>query len=132
MTAEWFYLKNGQNVGPFTQDQLRQLARQGQLLPTDLVWKNGMPSWSPASSIPGLLPSAPPPQAPAAEEPAAPSLDRNYEQILKQGSREMLAELGQAWRRLSMGARLAIILGGVLLLILIVIWIVVSSRAPVT
>jgi len=127
MSAEWFYLKNRQNLGPFSQDQLRQLAQQGQLLPTDLVWKNGMANWSPANSIPGLLPGrqqtpvAPTP--PAAAPSAAPNLDRDYQQILSQGWREMVRDTWQAWQGLNPTIKIIAISAVVLLFVLIGIWI---------
>ncbi len=55
MASNWFYGKNGQQVGPVSSGQLRQLAQAGQLLPDDLVWKEGMAAWVPASSVPGLF-----------------------------------------------------------------------------
>jgi hypothetical protein len=74
MASEWFYTLNGeQSPTPATSEQLRQFAASGQLLPTDMVWREGMPNWVPASSIKGLFGSrsaAPAPAtAPAAEFP---------------------------------------------------------------
>jgi hypothetical protein len=69
----WFYASSGVQKGPVSEEALRSLAASGQLAPTDLVWRDGMPSWQPASSIPGLLPpglAAPPPLP--ASQPAAP------------------------------------------------------------
>src|SRR5438105_3736612 len=37
---EWYYLTDGQERGPLGDDQLAQLVSLGQLLPTDLVWRN--------------------------------------------------------------------------------------------
>jgi hypothetical protein len=55
MAAEWFYSRDGKNnSGPVTFDQLQALAGSGQLLPTDLVWKEGMPGWQPAGQLKGL------------------------------------------------------------------------------
>lgn len=48
--AEWYYTTNKQQMGPVTQDELRQLANKGLLKPTDLVWKDGMKDWARASS----------------------------------------------------------------------------------
>jgi hypothetical protein len=55
MAAEWFYTEQGQQRGPVTFELLQQLASAGQLRPTDMVWKNGMPQWLPASSQAGLF-----------------------------------------------------------------------------
>ena len=62
--SEWFYTKNEQQHGPVPIEQLNQLAATGALSPSDLVWKDGMPAWLPASQIPGLAvksSSVPPP-----------------------------------------------------------------------
>src|SRR5262249_35573246 len=40
-------------------EQLRQLARDGQLQPADLLWRQGMESWVPARRIKGLLAEMP-------------------------------------------------------------------------
>ncbi len=66
MGDQWFYSLNGQQYGPVDAHQLRQLASAGSLGAQDLVWKNGMPEWLPASRVKGLLPnkvlaSSPPP-----------------------------------------------------------------------
>jgi len=45
MTAQWYVGRDGQQSGPFTTDQLRQMRSQGELSPGDLVWKQGMAEW---------------------------------------------------------------------------------------
>jgi hypothetical protein len=59
--SEWHYAKDNQQLGPVTSTQLRQLAGSGQIHPTDMVWKDGMPDWVPAGKIKGLFatPAAP-------------------------------------------------------------------------
>jgi hypothetical protein len=47
--------RNGKQSGPFSVEQLRALVARGELAPTDLVWKDGMAGWEPASVIPGLF-----------------------------------------------------------------------------
>jgi hypothetical protein len=59
MENGWYYTRQGQPVGPISREQLQQLAASHQLLPTDLVWAPGQPDWVPASSISGLLDTAP-------------------------------------------------------------------------
>jgi hypothetical protein len=78
MVAEWFYTEQGQRRGPVTWQQLQQLATAGQVKPNDLVWKNGMAQWVPASSQAGLFgaPAAPPPAPPAPAPPPAPPPER--------------------------------------------------------
>lgn len=70
MTAEWYYLASGEERGPVTGERLRQLAQSGDLAATDLVWRDGMPQWLPASRL-GLVRKEPvppplPPPVPAA------------------------------------------------------------------
>lgn len=55
---EWFYARNGQQSGPVTFDQLKELTRNGGLAATDLVWTSTMKDWQKAEQIEGLLQSA--------------------------------------------------------------------------
>jgi hypothetical protein len=66
MADQWYYARNNQKHGPLTGRQLKQAAATGQLQPTDMVWKEGMPKWVPASGVKGLFPM---PQAAAAGVP---------------------------------------------------------------
>ena len=67
MNADWFYSDGEKRLGPVTEDELRRLARDGQLKPTDLVWRDGMPDWVEARTEEILfLPYAE--AAPAAED----------------------------------------------------------------
>ncbi len=45
---------NGQQTGPFDMSQLQQMAAMGQFTPQSLVWKQGMPQWASAGSVPEL------------------------------------------------------------------------------
>ncbi len=65
MAGEWLYSREGTDYGPVSSSELMELAKNGQLLPTDLLWKEGMAEWKPASSFPKLCP----PQASADEMP---------------------------------------------------------------
>lgn|GEM_PF-1154024 len=74
MATQWHYTKAGEQHGPVTAAELKELAKSGELSPEDLVWKEGMSEWKPARSVNGLLstrtvPLPPPkpssPQAPA-------------------------------------------------------------------
>ncbi len=66
MMQFYIYLNN-QQVGPMPMQQLAQYVPTGQLTPNTLVWREGMPQWAAASSVPELqqlfarpTPSAPP------------------------------------------------------------------------
>jgi hypothetical protein len=59
----WFLSRGGQTVGPYPFQQLQQWAAARQLAPEDVVWQDGMPSWVPAGSLPGLFPAVASPGA---------------------------------------------------------------------
>jgi len=54
MASEWYYTKSGTKHGPVSSHDLRVFARDGTLAPMDLVWKEGMKDWRPASKIRGF------------------------------------------------------------------------------
>jgi hypothetical protein len=66
MSEAWYYAPDGRQLGPVNFVILQQFAASGQLRPTDLVWREGMPHWVQADTIHGLIPPAPakPPQLP--------------------------------------------------------------------
>ena len=85
--AEWHYSRGNEQHGPVSSAQLKQMAAGGQLLPTDLIWKDGMPGWLAAGKIKGLFegtaapaparvtqpaPSTAPPPAASTSESASP------------------------------------------------------------
>jgi hypothetical protein len=83
LANEWFYQKDGQEIGPLSPADLRRLASSGQLLPTDPVRKADMDRWAKASALKGLFPAvgaepavtaaaAPTSQSPAAAPPPVP------------------------------------------------------------
>ena len=52
----WHYSKNGKQFGPIVYTELSHLASANQLLPNDMIWKEGMTNWKPAKEIKGLFP----------------------------------------------------------------------------
>lgn len=71
----WYFAREGVRTGPVPREELDRQARTGGLVPTDLVWTEGMAEWQEAGSVPGLLPEGspapvPPPMPPP--RPAAP------------------------------------------------------------
>lgn len=62
MKHEWFYMKGANKHGPVNSSRLRELADSGQLLPTDLVWREGMNDWKRARKIDGLFDAVSQPQ----------------------------------------------------------------------
>jgi hypothetical protein len=65
MASEWLYSRDGTDYGPVSSAELAELAKNGQLLPTDWLWKEGMAEWKPARSFQKLFP----PEASADEMP---------------------------------------------------------------
>lgn len=66
MPSKWYYEKGGVRKGPVTSEDIRRMVANGTLLPTDLLWKEGMKDWMPAGKSSNLFPAAdalPSPQA---------------------------------------------------------------------
>jgi hypothetical protein len=54
----WFYASGGQQKGPFSEPQFRDLIAQGTVGADTLVWAEGMAGWQKAGEVPGLVPGA--------------------------------------------------------------------------
>ena len=54
MHQNWYYNRGGEQHGPISDAELKALAEDGFLLPTDLVWRSGLPNWVPIQSIKGF------------------------------------------------------------------------------
>jgi len=53
--VQWYYARNNQRFGPVSAIELKQLADSGNLLPDDLLWREGMESWATAINLRGLF-----------------------------------------------------------------------------
>lgn len=67
--AEIFLTSNGQTMGPYSVQQFGDFLRENRVNKDSLVWKNGLPGWIPASTLPELQqlfsgPATPPPPPP--------------------------------------------------------------------
>jgi Mg-chelatase subunit ChlD len=81
--ALWHYSRQGAVFGPVTSDQLRDLARDGNLLPDDLLCRQGTTKWVPARRVTGLFPEAPPqPALPPPGPPALPPRPARTDQVI--------------------------------------------------
>jgi hypothetical protein len=50
--------RDGQQFGQFTEEQIRQGLESGRFLPSDLVWREGMPQWKPLIEVFGFAAAA--------------------------------------------------------------------------
>jgi len=56
--SEWRVAVKGEQRGPFTLDQVRQMVADGRLPADSLVWKPGMANWASIASVPELSATA--------------------------------------------------------------------------
>ena len=56
MNNEWFVFRDGKEQGPFTTQQLKEMASNGKIVGDDLIRRNDMKSPTKASKIKGLFP----------------------------------------------------------------------------
>ncbi|MBI1832414.1 MAG: DUF4339 domain-containing protein [Planctomycetes bacterium] len=56
MAEMWYYTNEGKQMDPVTLKELKRMAGDGSLKPTDMVWKDGMPRWIRANSVTELFP----------------------------------------------------------------------------
>ena len=58
---QWYLSRNGQQHGPFSDADVANFARLGQLHVNDLIWREGFANWRPALTIfPEPLPASAP------------------------------------------------------------------------
>ena len=70
---EWYFVRDGAQMGPVTVEELSQMIADGEVTATDLVWKEGMSRWQQAVTQRELFPHPVPP-AYAPPPPAAGSV----------------------------------------------------------
>src|SRR5262245_2690227 len=86
---QWFYAKNGQQIGPVTLDQLKALVSSGQVAKTDMVWRDGMANWLPAGEVPELAVTV----ASAAGSAVPPIPTGNYSSMASSSSPQFAREI---------------------------------------
>jgi hypothetical protein len=62
----------GQNLGTFTLEEVQRGLDQGQFVPTDLAWQEGMETWKSLSDFPGVTVSSVAPVTPVTPDAPAP------------------------------------------------------------
>ena len=55
MATQWYYSGSNGQQGPVSASELKALAENGSLAPTDLVWKEGLEDWIEATKVRGLI-----------------------------------------------------------------------------
>ncbi len=53
--SQWYYLVNGEQMGPISSEQLKQLATDGKVTQDTHVWREGLDDWKPARLVQGLF-----------------------------------------------------------------------------
>jgi uncharacterized RDD family membrane protein YckC len=68
MSSSWYFVREGQRVGPMRREELDAQVAEGALNGDTLVWRVGMAAWARACELPelGVPPAVPPPPLPAA------------------------------------------------------------------
>lgn len=56
MSAQWYLSQEGQQYGPYTDEQLVGFAREGRIVRESMLWAEGMADWLPAGQVEGLFP----------------------------------------------------------------------------
>lgn len=66
---QWYYSKNGTQLGPVGQGELIAKLASGEVSASDLVWKDGMADWIPASQVAELRSAVATPATPVSAAP---------------------------------------------------------------
>lgn len=104
MSIQWYYVINGRQFGPVSDDELVRLAGGGGLSRKDLVWNETLEGeWVEAGTVPhlfGLSPETPPPIP--SQSPHPPPLPERavYDEAPAYGSISLAAPVGLAWDRM--------------------------------
>lgn len=71
----WYFMQGGQQTGPISDADFRQMIASGQVNALTMIWKEGMANWVQAGSVPelaGAFPTAGQPTGQSAGMPPAP------------------------------------------------------------
>jgi len=60
----WYYRREDQQYGPVDRTYLQNQLDSGVIAATEIVWREGMPDWAPAHSVPGLVKTQQPRSSP--------------------------------------------------------------------
>jgi hypothetical protein len=62
----WYVRRGDREIGPLGEDALRALVGTGQVNPDTPLWREGLPGWTAAGTLPGVLGPGPGDSAQAA------------------------------------------------------------------
>jgi hypothetical protein len=99
----WFFATDGQQHGPYSEDQFRDFIARGIVRPTTLVWGDGMSAWTQAGDVSGLPQSAPGAaasfdQAAGRVDPSFAGNDASHNAPTRDGMQELEVSLGRLLR----------------------------------
>ena len=114
--ASWFIARGDSHQGPMTRTDVQRMINSGELGPSSLVWKQGMPVWAPASQVPEFGFEAAAAATGAAAGPALQAAAANPYGVVPRTSALAIASLvlGLMWL-CGIGSLLATIFGAVAL-----------------
>lgn len=91
MEKIWYYAESGQQVGPYSENEIKALLEGGKINPQTSVWKSGMSEWQPMAQVSEFAKASPPtPKQSAASEEDAPQASlklgggRKYDKVNQQ------------------------------------------------
>lgn len=91
----WYVGKGGQQLGPFTTEDVRAKLASGELTAADVVWKDGMAGWAAISTVadfagvaPAGAPPPPPPPAVAYGPPQPSAFGKFFKDLFAGGTAE--------------------------------------------
>jgi hypothetical protein len=96
MSAVWYCDIDGTQHGPMSPYELKDLADQGKLQVSHLIWKEGMPTKVPARTVRGLFDKAPPPPAKPSSPPETPAAKTQMAAPLTPAAKTQMAEAPSA------------------------------------
>jgi hypothetical protein len=70
--SDWYYARAGERFGPVSRMKIEEMARQGELAVTDLLWTESMTNWQAAGEVSGIFPPSGSPEAPTPPAPPGP------------------------------------------------------------
>ena len=94
MASAWYYQRNGEQCGPVSSAQLREIAAVGGIALSDLIWKEGMVEWVPATKIAGLFANPSKASAPPVVRASSARNDPNHLQPTEMVEESIIAPIG--------------------------------------